>query len=249
MDARRQAEQAARQQATATGPRSAAEPLAASGDTQGGTNSQNGGATTARQPGPEHLPAGTGPVASSAPRHDDQSSGSNSSPPEADTSADNQAILLSDSELAAMQVKQVRKVDLTRLDARAAHELTEAAQETRRRTIFGGAEDDIVLKMYIDSWRQAVERNAGLDELPLSKNQAHGDSLVTVAVRSDGSIESISINQSSGQPELDAAVRRIAQLSERHTAFPPDLRRRYDVIEIRRVWNFDGKLRILEEAR
>jgi len=50
-------------------------------------------------------------------------------------------------------------------------------------------------------------------------------------------------------PELDDAARRIIRLYERYSAFPPDLARRYDVIEIRRVWRFDDKLRIGEELR
>lgn len=150
--------------------------------------------------------------------------------------------------MAAMQVQQVRKVDLTRLDTHDARELADTPQQARRRSIFGSAADDIVLKMYIDSWRRAVERDGNRDDEAFAPGRLRGESVVTVAIRSDGSVENISINRASGVPELDAAVRQIIQASARRDAFPPDLRRRYDVIEIRRVWRFDGRLRLIEDA-
>ncbi len=54
-------------------------------------------------------------------------------------------------------------------------------------------------------------------------------------------------HRSSGMPELDEAVRNILKLYAPFSAFPPDLARRYDVIEIRRTWSFSDRLRILED--
>jgi hypothetical protein len=156
---------------------------------------------------------------------------------------------LSDEQMAAAHVVQVRKVDVTRLEPQAARELVDAAPESRRRSIFGGAEDDIVLKMYIAEWRQTVERNGNRDDEASSMDKPFGDSLVTVALRSDGRIESVTIHRSNGHTGLGDAVRRIVQVEARYKDFPPDLMRRYDVIEIRRVWQFGDGLRILEEAR
>jgi outer membrane biosynthesis protein TonB len=70
--------------------------------------------------------------------------------------------------------------------------------------------------------------------------------LVTVAIRSDGSLEDVHIHRSSGR-ELDGAVRRIAMLHAPYSAFPPELARQFDVIEIRRVWLFEDTLRLREE--
>jgi hypothetical protein len=44
---------------------------------------------------------------------------------------------------------------------------------------------------------------------------------------------------SSGDAELDSAIRRIVQSQTPYPAFPPALVRDYDVIEIRRTWYFD----------
>jgi len=71
--------------------------------------------------------------------------------------------------------------------------------------------------------------------------------VVSVAVRRDGSVEEVIIQRSSGQRDLDQAVRRIVQLNAPYSVFPPDLARAYDVIEIRRVWVFGSTLRIVEE--
>ena len=74
--------------------------------------------------------------------------------------------------------------------------------------------------------------------------QPHGNPLVTVAIRSDGSVESVKIVQSSGVAALDEAVRRVVESQTPYQAFPPGLAREYDVIEIRRTWYFDVAIRL-----
>ncbi len=69
--------------------------------------------------------------------------------------------------------------------------------------------------------------------------QRHTHPLVTVAIRSDGSIESVTFVVSSGVAEIDDAVQRIIQSQAPYRAFPPALAREYNVIEIRRSWHFD----------
>ena len=74
--------------------------------------------------------------------------------------------------------------------------------------------------------------------------QRHADPLVTVAIRSDGSVESVTIVQSSGVAAIDDAIRRIVQSQAPYQVFPPGLAREYDVIEIRRTWYFDMAIRL-----
>jgi len=68
--------------------------------------------------------------------------------------------------------------------------------------------------------------------------------MVTVAIRSDGSVESVTFVISSGVAEVDEAIRRIVQSHEHYQAFPLALVREYDVIEIRRTWRFDDAVRL-----
>jgi TonB family protein len=75
-------------------------------------------------------------------------------------------------------------------------------------------------------------------------NQLRSSPTVTVAIRSDGSVESVVFELSSGVPEVDEAIRRIVRSMEHYNAFPPELARDYDVIEIRRTWHFDMAVRL-----
>ncbi len=68
--------------------------------------------------------------------------------------------------------------------------------------------------------------------------------MVTVAMRSDGSVESVKFVLSSGVPALDEAIRRVVERQKPYQAFPPDLVRDYDVLEIRRTWHFDTAIRL-----
>ena len=75
------------------------------------------------------------------------------------------------------------------------------------------------------------------------------DPLVSVSLRSDGSIDEVTILRSSGRPDMDEAVRRFVRLNARYSAFPPNVAARFDVIEIRRVWAFADGLKLMEEMR
>ncbi|WP_426177522.1 TonB C-terminal domain-containing protein [Massilia sp. TWR1-2-2] len=118
-----------------------------------------------------------------------------------------------------------------------------------RRLVSGAAEQDVPVRMYVDSFRQKVERNGGLAFAPRAADAVRIEPLVSVALRSDGSVEEVTIVRSSGHAETDNAVRRIIRLNARYSAFPPNIANRYDVIEIRRIWSFAESLRLLEELR
>lgn len=121
--------------------------------------------------------------------------------------------------------------------------------QSRRRIVVGALERDVPLRMYVESWRQKIERNGGLNYSQLSTQRVRIDPLVSVALRSDGSVEEVILIRSTGRAEMDEAVRRIVRVNARYSAFPPNIAARYDVIEIRRIWNFDETLKLLEEMR
>jgi TonB family protein len=118
-----------------------------------------------------------------------------------------------------------------------------------RRVVVGSAEHDVPLRMYVDSFRQKIERNGGQAFSPIVADRVRIDPLVSVAIRSDGSVEEVTIVRSSGHADTDNAVRRIVRLNARYSAFPPNIASKYDVIEIRRIWSFAESLRLLEELR
>ena len=67
---------------------------------------------------------------------------------------------------------------------------------------------------------------------------------MTVALRRDGSVESVTFVVSSGNAEIDDAIRRIIDTQRPYPAFSPNLAREFDVIEIRRTWYFDSAVRL-----
>ncbi len=117
----------------------------------------------------------------------------------------------------------------------------------RRRTLIGRTDPDSVLVMYAENWRRKIELNTTSETIDLlreAKKQPRADPLVTVALRSNGTVEAVTFNRSSGVAKIDEAVRRTVQNLAPYQAFPPDLAREYDVIEIRRVWTFDTAIRL-----
>ncbi|MDY7538717.1 TonB family protein [Undibacterium sp. RTI2.1] len=121
--------------------------------------------------------------------------------------------------------------------------------KSRRRAVGSEYSKDVPLRMYVESWRQKIERNGSLNYSQISKDKARGYPVVSVIIRSDGSVEDIVLISSSGRADLDEAVRRIVRVNARYASFPANVAEKYDTIEIRRVWNFEEALRITEELR
>jgi len=105
--------------------------------------------------------------------------------------------------------------------------------------------------MYAEKWRQKVELNGAFDLLRRAKDGSHSyeNPVVTVALRSDGSVEGVTFNRSSGNTEIDKAIRQIVTTLGPYPPFPSDLATDYDVIEIRRIWSFDTALRLFSGGR
>ena len=118
-----------------------------------------------------------------------------------------------------------------------------------RRVAVGANERDLPLRMYVESWRQKIERNASVNFPRNWVDEEKKDPLVSVAVRSDGSVEDVTIISSSGRADMDEAVRRIVRVNARYSPFPAAIAQKYDVIDIRRVWRFDEVLKLMEEVR
>jgi TonB family protein len=95
-----------------------------------------------------------------------------------------------------------------------------------------------------EAWVRKIQLNMTFDMVRDAAKRPHAHPLVTVAIRSDGSVESVTFVMSSGVAEIDEAIRRIVQSQAPYAAFPPGLAREYDVIEVRRSWYFDTAIRL-----
>jgi TonB family protein len=114
----------------------------------------------------------------------------------------------------------------------------------RRARLFGRADPNAELVQYAEAWARKIQLNPTFDMVREAAKRPHTHPLVTVAVRSDGSVESVTFVLSSGVPEIDDAVRRIVESQAPYPAFPPALAREFDVVEIRRTWHFDSAVRL-----
>ena len=113
----------------------------------------------------------------------------------------------------------------------------------RRYRLFGRTDPNAELILWVEAWSRKIELNMTFDMVREAAKQPHTDPLVTVAIRSDGSVESVTFVQSSGVAAIDEAIRRIVDSQRPYQVFPPDLAREYDVIELRRTWHFDMAIR------
>ena len=128
--------------------------------------------------------------------------------------------------------------------ATAAARLPPSSSSARRYRLFGRTDPNAELILYVEAWSRKIQLNMTFDMVREAAKKPHTDPVVTVAVRSDGSVESVTFVQSSGVAALDDAIRRVVHSQTPYQVFPPALVREFDVIEIRRTWYFDVAIRL-----
>ncbi len=139
---------------------------------------------------------------------------------------------LNTSELMAQSLEAVR------LEAEIAKE-QDAYQKRPKRKQIGARVQEYRFAAYVESWRQKVEKIGNLNYPEAAKAQKlYGSLRMTVAIKSDGTIDYIEVNQSSGHKILDDAARRIVEMAAPYAEFSTDMRRDTDIIEIVRTWTF-----------
>ena len=114
----------------------------------------------------------------------------------------------------------------------------------RRYRLFGRTDPNEEIILYAEAWERKIQLNMTFDMVREAAKQPHTDPIVKVAIRSDGSVESVTFVLSSGVPAIDDAIQRIVDSQKPYRAFPPTVASEWDVIEIRRTWHFDTAIRL-----
>jgi protein TonB len=84
-----------------------------------------------------------------------------------------------------------------------------------------------------------VERIGNLNYPEAARvNKLYGKLILTVSIKSDGSIERVEVNKSSGKRILDAAAVKIVEMAGPYAPFPADIKRDTDILDITRTWTF-----------
>jgi protein TonB len=129
-------------------------------------------------------------------------------------------------------------LETARLEAQISKE-QEAYQKRPKRKSLGARAQEYRFAAYVESWRQKVERIGNLNYPEAAKDQKiYGQLQMTVYIQSDGNLEKIEIKRSSGSPILDQAAKQIVEMGAPYPAFPDDIRKDVDIIDITRTWTF-----------
>jgi protein TonB len=93
---------------------------------------------------------------------------------------------------------------------------------------------------YMSAWVSKVERVGNLNyPTELRARKLHGDLVLTVGIRQNGTVESIDVRRSSGIDEIDQAAMRIVRLAAPYAPLPDNIADRVDILHITRTWRFE----------
>jgi len=131
-----------------------------------------------------------------------------------------------------------RTLEAMKLEAQIAKDM-ETYQKRPKRRFVGARAEEYRFARYVEDWRLKIERVGNLNYPAAARDQRlYGSLLLTVSIKSDGSVETIEVNRSSGNRILDAAAMKIVEMSAPFAQFPSDIRRDTDILHVTRTWTF-----------
>lgn len=129
-------------------------------------------------------------------------------------------------------------IEIDRLEAQIAKQQDEYQKRPKRRFI-GARTKEASDAMYLEAWRQKVERIGNMNYPQAARDQKiYGQLRMTVSIKSDGSIEKIDIDKSSGSKVLDEAAKNIVYLAAPYAKFTDEMKKNTDILGITRTWTF-----------
>lgn len=152
--------------------------------------------------------------------------------------------LLWSEEMAPNNLSEATKLEFERLEA----QIQKQQEEYQKRPKKKSTETHTRSKQFIDyveNWRQKVEK-IGNENYPLQakNNKLYGSLNVTVSIKSDGELESMQINKSSGYKVLDENVIDTIKKSAPFEPFSDEMKKDTDILSITRTWTFASELKI-----
>ena len=140
-----------------------------------------------------------------------------------------------------------RSFEIARLEAQIARDHNAYQSRPKRKNI-GARTEESRFASYVEGWRQKVERVGNLNYPEEAKRKKlYGSLQLTVHIKSDGTLEGVDIDRSSGSKILDEAAERIVRLASPYAPFPENIRRDYDILDITRTWTFTRADQIASE--
>jgi protein TonB len=126
---------------------------------------------------------------------------------------------------------------MARLEAQISRQ-TDEYNKRPRKAFVGARATEHRLAQYVEDWRIKVERIGNLNYPIEARGRIYGSLQVTVAIRPDGSIDSMQVTRPSGYPILDRAAEKILNLAAPFAPFSSEILKDYNMIVITRTWTF-----------
>lgn len=112
-------------------------------------------------------------------------------------------------------------------------------QKRPKRAFIGANVREYAFARYVEDWIAKVERIGNVNYPEAARRQGiYGSLRLTVSIYSNGHIEAVEVDRSSGSKILDAAAVKIVELAAPYAAFPDDMRQKADILSITRTWTF-----------
>ncbi len=110
-----------------------------------------------------------------------------------------------------------------------------------RRRFISASTREYEFASYMNAWVSKVERVGNMNyPSELRQKKLHGDLVLTVGIRKNGTIESIDIMRSSGVREIDQAAVRIVRVCAPYAPLPDNITDKVDILHITRTWRFEA---------
>jgi len=126
---------------------------------------------------------------------------------------------------------------IARMEAQIARQIDEYNKRPRK-TFVGARATEVSYALYVEDWRQKIERIGNLNYPEGARGKIYGSLTLTVSINSDGTVAAMDLERSSGYKILDAAAQQIVRLAAPYGKFPPDIRKKTDILVITRTWTF-----------
>ena len=126
---------------------------------------------------------------------------------------------------------------IARMEAQIARQIDEYNKRPRK-TFVGTRAAEVRYALYVEDWRQKIERIGNLNYPESARGRIYGSLRLTVSINSDGTLAAMDLERSSGYKILDAAAQQIVRLAAPYAKFPPDIRKETDILVITRTWHF-----------
>lgn len=132
-----------------------------------------------------------------------------------------------------------RSLEIATLEAQLREKRQSHAKRPRKRQLTAVSTKAARDAKYLDAWRTKIEALGNLNYPKLNIQNLFGDLQLLVSVNANGTIHTIRILRSSGYKRLDDAAIKVVRMAAPFDAFPEEIRKDTDILEIIRTWQFE----------